>query len=310
MSSFHKSVRHEIEQSRIIDGVALSHTIDAEVSDAIFRLEQECGQRPHLAVVVVGEDPASHIYVANKVKRCRKVGIESRKIQLAANVSQETLLGAVEELSTDKSVHGILLQLPLPQGMDAREIIHAIDPAKDVDGFHPLNFGRFMAGLDHALAPCTPQGCLRLLQTEISDFQGKDATVIGCSNIVGKPMAELLLQQGCSVTSVHHLSHDIEGKCRAADIIVAAAGAPQLVKASWVKPGAVVIDVGINRLRDLGKKPGIVGDVDFEEVRKVASAITPVPGGVGPLTISYLLVNTVRAFNNQLGVFSDEQLKL
>jgi methylenetetrahydrofolate dehydrogenase (NADP+)/methenyltetrahydrofolate cyclohydrolase len=158
-----------------------------------------------------------------------------------------------------------------------------------------------MAGSDQALAPCTPQGCLRLLKTEVKEFKGLDATVIGCSNIVGKPMAELLLQQGCSVTSVHHLSHDIEGKCRAADIIVAAAGSPHLVKAEWVKPGAIVIDVGINRLTDLGKKSGVVGDVDFDAVSEVAGAITPVPGGVGPLTIAYLLVNTLKAFALQMG---------
>lgn len=287
--------------SRIIDGVALAAQIDKEVSKAIQRLRTSHGHVPRLCVVIVGDDPASAIYVNNKIKRCAKVGIESNKIALPSDIDQETLIREIRSLSADESVHGILLQLPLPEGLNAHEIIHEIAPQKDVDGFHPINFGRFMAGSDRALAPCTPQGCLRLLKTQIKDFHGLDATVIGCSNIVGKPMAELLLQQGCSVTSVHHLSHDIEGKCRAADIIVAAAGSPHLVKGKWVKPGAIVIDVGINRLRDLGKKSGIVGDVDFEEVSQVASAITPVPGGVGPLTIAYLLVNTVKAFAMQMG---------
>lgn len=289
-------------QAQIICGKTLAAVIDEEVKEAIASLRTSFGKTPKLTVVVVGDDPASAIYVNNKVKRCRKVGIESEKLALDANISQAELIQVIRDLSVDPETHGILLQLPLPNGMNAREILHEIAPEKDVDGFHPLNFGSFMAGSQDALAPCTPQGCLRLLKTVIDDFHGKDATVIGCSNIVGKPMAELLLQQGCSVTSVHHLSHDIEGKVRAADIIVAAAGSPHLVKADWVKPGAVVIDVGINRLRDLGNgKSGIVGDVDFEAVSKVASAITPVPGGVGPLTISYLLVNTVRAFAHQIG---------
>ncbi|QUS56528.1 bifunctional 5,10-methylenetetrahydrofolate dehydrogenase/5,10-methenyltetrahydrofolate cyclohydrolase [Pseudovibrio brasiliensis] len=289
-------------QAQIICGKTLAAVIDEEVKEAIASLHASFGKTPKLTVVVVGDDPASAIYVNNKVKRCRKVGIESEKLALDANIFQAELTQVIRDLSADPDTHGILLQLPLPNGMNAREILHEIAPEKDVDGFHPLNFGSFMAGSQDALAPCTPQGCLRLLKTVIDDFHGKDATVIGCSNIVGKPMAELLLQQGCSVTSVHHLSHDIEGKVRAADIIVAAAGSPHLVKADWVKPGAVVIDVGINRLRDLGDgKSGIVGDVDFEAVSKVASAITPVPGGVGPLTISYLLVNTVRAFAHQIG---------
>ncbi|MCT4655177.1 MAG: bifunctional methylenetetrahydrofolate dehydrogenase/methenyltetrahydrofolate cyclohydrolase [Cohaesibacter sp.] len=299
-----------MQEARIIDGVALAAQIDEEVTAVVSQLEEKSGKRPHLAVVVVGEDPASQIYVANKVRRCKKVGIDSKELRYSADLSEAELLSIIDDLSNDDDIHGILLQLPLPKGMDTHKVIHAINPAKDVDGFHPLNFGRFMAGLDHALAPCTPQGCLRLLRMVVDDFEGKDATVIGCSNIVGKPMAELLLQQGCSVTSVHHLSRDIEGKCRAADIIVAAAGSPHLVKADWVKPGAVIIDVGINRLRDLGKGSGIVGDVDFDEVKKVASAITPVPGGVGPQTISYLLVNTVRAFNNQLDIVPDEKLGL
>ncbi|KZK84517.1 Bifunctional protein FolD protein [Pseudovibrio sp. Ad13] len=289
-------------QAQIICGKTLAAVIDEEVKEAVASLYTSFGKTPKLTVVVVGDDPASTIYVNNKVKRCRKVGIESQKLALDANITLADLTQVIRDLSAEPETHGILLQLPLPNGMNARKILHEIAPEKDVDGFHPLNFGNFMAGAQDALAPCTPQGCLRLLKTVIDDFHGKDATVIGCSNIVGKPMAELLLQQGCSVTSVHHLSHDIEGKVRAADIIVAAAGSPHLVKANWVKPGAVVIDVGINRLRDLGNgKSGIVGDVDFGAVSKIASAITPVPGGVGPLTISYLLVNTVRAFAHQIG---------
>ncbi len=290
-----------MSKARVIDGVALAARIDSEVSQHIFNLRDRYGKVPRLCVVVVGDDPASAIYVNNKIKRCARVGIESQKVALDVTIDQETLVAEIRRLSADESIHGILLQLPLPEGLDARSIIHEIAPNKDVDGFHPINFGSFMAGSDQALAPCTPQGCLRLLKTEVKEFKGLDATVIGCSNIVGKPMAELLLQQGCSVTSVHHLSHDIEGKCRAADIIVAAAGSPHLVKAEWVKPGAIVIDVGINRLTDLGKKSGVVGDVDFDAVSEVAGAITPVPGGVGPLTIAYLLVNTLKAFALQMG---------
>ncbi|KZL05317.1 Bifunctional protein FolD protein [Pseudovibrio sp. Ad14] len=219
-------------QAQIICGKTLAAVIDEEVKEAIASLHTSFGKTPKLTVVVVGDDPASAIYVNNKVKRCRKVGIESEKLALDANITLADLTQVIRDLSAEPETHGILLQLPLPKRMNARKILHEIAPEKDVDGFHPLYFESFMAGAQDALAPCTPQGCLRLLKTVIDDFHGKDATVIGCSNIVGKPMAELLLQQGCSVTSVHHLSHDIEGKVRAADIIVAAAGAPHLVKAN------------------------------------------------------------------------------
>ncbi len=247
------------------------------------------GVEPHLAVVLVGEDPASQIYVRNKEKGCERVGIRSTVICLPAETSQETLEKQVRALSADAGVHGILVQLPLPAPLREEPVLALIDPAKDVDGFHPINVGRLMSGMP-ALTPCTPKGCMALLEHYGISAAGKEAVVIGRSNIVGKPMAMLLLQANATVTVCHSRTADLDAHCRRADILVAAIGKAKFVTADMVKPGATVIDVGINRVD--GK---VVGDVDFEAVSQVAGAITPVPGGVGKMTIAMLLANTLEA---------------
>lgn len=276
----------------LIDGKACAAAVIREVSVEVKALK-DVGIDPGLAVVLVGSDPASQVYVRNKVLRAEETGIHSVEHKLAADTSQTALLTLIERLNADPQVHGILVQLPLPGHIDENCILQAVDPLKDVDGFHSENVGGLSQGRN-VLTPCTPAGCMRLLKETCGDLSGQHAVVIGRSNIVGKPMAALLLQANCSVTVVHSRSHNIRELCRQADIVIAAVGRPQMVDASWLKPGAVVIDVGINRIEQDGKSR-LVGDVDFDSVKATASAITPVPGGVGPMTIAYLMKNTVTA---------------
>lgn len=258
---------------------------------------QQQGVQPGLAVVLIGEDPASQVYVRNKVLRAEEVGIYSLEYKLPTDTTQEDLLALIESLNNDPTIHGILVQLPLPADMDETQVLESINPLKDVDGFHSSNVGGLSQGRK-VLTPCTPAGCMRLLQDTCGNLTGLHAVVVGRSNIVGKPMAALLLQANCSVTLVHSRSRDIERLCRDADILVAAVGQPQMIKRDWIKPGAVVIDVGINRIAtEDGTR--LVGDVDYEDVYDQAAAITPVPGGVGPMTIAMLMQNTLLATKMQ-----------
>ncbi|MEL0623898.1 bifunctional methylenetetrahydrofolate dehydrogenase/methenyltetrahydrofolate cyclohydrolase FolD [Marinomonas arenicola] len=282
----------------IIDGKVISAQLLEQVAADVIEFKAKHGITPGLAVVLVGDDPASQVYVRNKVQRAEQVGIRSIKHRLDANVSQETLNDLVAELNADPEIHGILVQLPLPKHLDEDEIVDAIAPSKDVDGFHSLNVAALATGKP-GLVPCTPQGSMTMLRQTLGDLTGLHAVVIGRSNIVGKPMAALLLQANCTVTMVHSRTRDIASVCRQADILVAAVGLPKLVNADWVKPGATVIDVGINvEMLDGVRK--LCGDVDFESVSKVAGAITPVPGGVGPMTIANLLANTLQAAQAQM----------
>lgn len=282
--------------AQLIDGKAVAAQVVAEVRDEVSALRAQ-GIEPALAVVLVGDDPASHVYVRNKVLRAEEVGIRSLEHRLPADCSAEQLLAVVAALNTDTAVNGILVQLPLPAHIDENRVLQAIDPAKDVDGFHSENVGGLSQGRP-VLTPCTPAGCMRLLKQTCGDLRGKHAVVIGRSNIVGKPMAALLLQADCTVTVVHSRSLNPQALCRQADIVIAAVGRPRMIDASWIKPGAVVIDVGINRIEEDGKSR-LVGDVDFASVAAVASAITPVPGGVGPMTIALLMQNTLTAARQQ-----------
>lgn len=278
--------------ARDIDGKAISALVLDEVRAEVQALATQ-QVFPALAVLLVGEDPASEVYVRNKLLRAKDVGIRSLEYRLAQDASQQQVLALIAQLNADATVNGILVQLPLPAHIDEQAVIHTIDPIKDVDGFHRENVGGLVQGIE-VLTPCTPSGCMRLLYETCGDLSGLHAVVIGRSNIVGKPMATLLLQANCSVSVVHSRSRDAAALCRLADIVVAAVGRPQLIDASWLKPGAVVIDVGINRINtDTGTR--LVGDVDYASARTVASAITPVPGGVGPMTIAYLLKNTLIA---------------
>jgi methylenetetrahydrofolate dehydrogenase (NADP+)/methenyltetrahydrofolate cyclohydrolase len=281
----------------IIDGKAAALALRERVAAEVARLEADHNLQPGLAVVLVGEDPASQVYVRNKGRQTVEAGMLSHTHRLEASTSEAELLALVAELNADPTVHGILVQLPLPEHIDAQRVIEAIDPAKDVDGFHPINAGGLATGDPMALVPCTPFGCLLLLQARFPEgLAGQNAVVIGRSNIVGKPMAQLLLQQSCTVTIAHSKTRDLPAVCRAADILVAAVGRPEMIRADWVKRDAVVIDVGINRVEVPGQEKGrLVGDVAFEEVCEIASAVTPVPGGVGPMTIACLLRNTVVA---------------
>ena len=276
----------------LIDGKAASARVLQEVRDQVAGLQQMDIQ-PTLAVILVGHDPASQVYVRNKILRAEEVGIRSLEHRLPSDTSTEQLLNLIANLNADRSVHGILLQLPLPAHMDELRALQAIEPAKDVDGFHSDNVGGLSQGRK-VLTPCTPSGCLYLLQQTLGSLAGKHAVVIGRSNIVGKPMAALLLQADCSVTVLHSRSHNPQALCRQADIVIAAVGRPRLIDAHWLKPGAVVIDVGINRIDDDGRSR-LVGDVDFASALSTVSAITPVPGGVGPMTIAFLMKNTVTA---------------
>jgi methylenetetrahydrofolate dehydrogenase (NADP+)/methenyltetrahydrofolate cyclohydrolase len=278
----------------IIDGKARAQALRAEVAAKVERLKAGCGVTPGLSVVLVGEDPASQIYVRNKAAATRAAGMLSLEHKLGADTTQAALLALIGDLNRRQDVHGILVQLPLPAHIDARKVIEAVDPAKDADGFHPLNAGRLASG-GNAIVPCTPAGCLMLLKSVQADLAGARAVVIGRSNIVGKPMAQLLLNENCTVTIAHSHTRDLPALAREADILVAAAGRAQMVKGSWIKPGAVVIDVGIQRVPAGEGKTRLVGDVAFAEAAEVAGAITPVPGGVGPMTIACLLQNTLEA---------------
>jgi len=274
----------------IIDGKAFAAQLRARVAEGVAQAKTQHGFTPGLAVVLVGDDPASEVYVRNKKKMTVEVGMHSFDYHLPVSSTRAEILAKVQELNANPDVDGILVQLPLPRKEDENIVIDAIDPAKDVDGFHVINTGLLATGQD-GLVPCTPLGCLMLLKDRLGDLAGKHAVVIGRSNIVGKPMAALLLNESCTVTTVHSKTKEIEAITCQADILVAAVGRANMVKAGWVKPGATVIDVGINRGED-GK---LVGDVDFDAVKEVAGAITPVPGGVGPMTIACLLHNTLKA---------------
>lgn len=282
--------------AHIIDGKAFAAKLRLRIAEEVEELHKQ-DIKPGLAVVLVGEDPASEVYVRNKGKQALEVNMASFVHKLPETTTQETLLALIEKLNTDTSVHGILVQLPLPDQIDADTVINAINPNKDVDGFHPENVGRFATG-GKGIIPCTPLGCLLLLKDQLGDLSGKNATVLGRSNIVGKPMSTLLLNENCTVTTAHSRTQNLAQECRRADILVVAVGRPEMVKGDWIKPGATVIDVGINRIEDK-EKSRLVGDVAFASANEVAGAITPVPGGVGPMTIACLLLNTLTAAMRQ-----------
>lgn len=292
----------DVKQKNIIDGKAFADKLCQDLALEVAQLKKHYKLAPCIAVILVGEDPASQVYVRNKIKRCEQLGILSIEHRLDTSTSQTALLDLIADLNADQKVHGILCQLPVPDHINDGAILAAIDSKKDVDGFHIENVGALTVGAPQLL-PCTPLGSLMLLQDRLGDLSGKHAVIIGRSNIVGKPMALLLLQQNCTVTIVHSRTRNIEELCQQADIIVAAVGRPHFVKASWVKPGAAVIDVGINRIEENGESR-LVGDVDFKNVADKTSAITPVPGGVGPMTIACLMHNTVTAAKQQSGIDS------
>ena len=277
-----------------IDGKAFAQGLRARVGEAISVLQRDHSLTPGLAVVLVGEDPASQVYVRNKGKQTLEAGMNSYEHKLSETTGQEELLALITKLNDDPNVHGILVQLPLPSQIDSHAVINAIDPDKDVDGFHLINVGRLATGAP-GLVPCTPLGCMMLLKDELKELTGKNAVVVGRSNIVGKPMSALLLAESCTVTTAHSRTQDLPGVCREADILVAAVGRPEMIPGDWIKPGATVIDVGINRVEGDEGKTRLVGDVDYASAQTVAGAITPVPGGVGPMTIACLLRNTVQA---------------
>ena len=284
----------------IIDGKAFAQGLRERVAQQVANFRAAAGRAPGLAVVLVGEDPASAVYVRNKHKATVAAGMESFEHKLPADTSQADLIALVDTLNADPAVDGILVQLPLPGHIDERAVITRIDPDKDVDGFHPVNAGRLATGLN-GFVPCTPLGCLMLLKDQLGDLAGLDAVVIGRSNIVGKPMAQLLIKESCTVTVAHSKTRDLSSVVKRADIVVAAVGRAEMVKGEWIKPGATVIDVGINRTEQ-----GLVGDVDFAGALSVADAVTPVPGGVGPMTIAVLLRNTLVSAHRRAGVAYDK----
>lgn len=290
-----------VHADKIIDGKAFAAALRERISRAAAELKEAHGLTPGLAVVLVGDDPASQVYVRNKGKQTQEAGMASFEHRLPESTTQEELLDLVGQLNRDPAVHGILVQLPLPKQIDSAAVLDAIDPAKDVDGFHVINAGRLATG-QAALVPCTPLGCLLLLKDRLGDLSGKRAVVVGRSNIVGKPMAQLLLAENCTVTVAHSRTQDLAAECRRADILVAAVGRPEMIRGDWIAPGATVIDVGINRIEGPDGKGRLVGDVAFEEAVEVAGAITPVPGGVGPMTIACLLANTLTAACRANGV--------
>ncbi len=286
----------------IIDGKAFAAGLRARLSGQVAKLKQAHGITPGLAVVLVGENPASQVYVRNKNKQTLEAGMNSFEHRPPDSIGEAELVALVEELNQDPKVHGILVQLPLPSQVSSQAVIGNIDPAKDVDGFHTINAGLLAVG-GEGMVPCTPLGCMMLIKSVLGDdISGQRALVLGRSNIVGKPMAHLLLAQSCTVTIAHSRTRDLPGECQRADILVAAVGRPRMVKGDWVKPGATVIDVGINRIDTGDGKTKLVGDVDFDAVRERAGAVTPVPGGVGPMTIACLLLNTLTAACRQHGV--------
>ena len=274
----------------IIDGKKIAETLRQKLKKEIIEIKSSFKSVPGLTVILIGEDPASKIYVKNKEKFSKEIGINSEVIKYPENIKEKEVLSKIIELNKNKKVSGILVQLPLPKHINKQKVIETVLPEKDVDGFHPINVGNLSSGYDSKI-PCTPLGCLILLKEVEKNLSGKHAVVIGRSNLNGKPMAQLLLKENCTVTITHSKTKDLKSQCNKADIIIAAVGKPKLVKGDWVKKNAIVIDVGINKTTD-----GIVGDVDFNEVSKVAKAITPVPGGVGPMTIACLLRNTVECF--------------
>ncbi len=293
-----------MSEAKIVDGKAFAANLRKSLARRVGVLKEKHGLVPGLAVVLVGEDPASQIYVRNKAKQTVEVGFQSFEHKLDANTPEADLLALVEKLNGDEAVHGILVQLPLPGHIDSQKVLDSIDPAKDVDGFHAINIGRLWSGME-ALVPCTPLGCSLMLKDTLGDLSGLNTVIVGRSNIVGKPMAALLIKESCTVTICHSRTKDLAGVCREADILVAAVGRAEMVRGDWIKPGATVIDVGINRVDAPEKGEGktrLVGDVAFDEASQVAGAITPVPGGVGPMTIACLLVNTLSAACRQHGL--------
>ncbi len=293
-----------MSQAKIIDGKAFAAKLRESLARRAAVLKQEHGLTPGLAVVLVGEDPASQVYVRNKAKQTVEVGYQSFEHKLNVETPGADLLALVAKLNQDDAVNGILVQLPLPDHIDSQKVLDSIDPAKDVDGFHAINIGRLWSGMD-ALVPCTPLGCSLMLKDTLGDLSGLNAVIVGRSNIVGKPMAALLIKESCTVTICHSRTKDLPAVCREADILVAAVGRAEMVRGDWIKPGTTVIDVGINRVDAPEKGEGktrLVGDVAFDEAVEVAGAITPVPGGVGPMTIACLLVNTMTAACRQHGL--------
>ncbi len=279
--------------AQIIDGAAQAAALRQRVGAEVQRLRASAGVTPGLAVVLVGSDPASQVYVKSKSRLARETGITPIDHSLPEKTGQTELLALIAKLNADAAVHGILVQLPLPPHIDSGTVLQSISPRKDVDGFHPINVGLLATGNpDKAFVPCTPLGCLMLLKSQLGNLSGLNAVVVGRSNIVGKPMAQLLVNESCTVTIAHSRTRDIAGHCRQADILVAAVGKPHMVRGSWIKPGACVIDVGINRLAGADGKSRLAGDVAFDEAAEIAGSITPVPGGVGPMTIACLLANT------------------
>jgi methylenetetrahydrofolate dehydrogenase (NADP+)/methenyltetrahydrofolate cyclohydrolase len=299
----------ETHGAALIDGKAFAEALRTRIGEGAAAFARYAARRPGLAVVLVGDDPASQVYVGAKGKACEAAGIASFEHRLPADTSEAALLSLVERLNQDEAVDGILVQMPLPQGLDDQAIIAAINPDKDVDGFHVINAGRLAVG-QAGFIPCTPLGCMMLLKDRLGDLSGLDAVVIGRSNIVGKPMAQLLLDANATVTIAHSRTKNLADIVRRADIVIAAVGRPEMIRADWIKPGATVIDVGINRLApEPGKERGrLVGDVAFAEAREVAGAITPVPGGVGPMTIAVLLRNTLVAAHAHAGLPAPEGL--
>lgn len=292
--------------AQVIDGKAFAEGLRERVAKVAATFEAAAGRKAGLAVVLVGEDPASQVYVRNKGKQTLACGMESFEHKLPADTSEADLLALVEKLNADPAVDGILVQLPLPAQMDEQKVIATINPDKDVDGFHVVNVGRLATGAQ-GFVPCTPLGCVMLLKDQLGSLSGLEAVVIGRSNIVGKPMAQLLLAESCTVTVAHSRTTDLPDVVRRADIVVAAVGRPEMVKGEWIKPGATVIDVGINRVAGAEEgKTRLVGDVDYASVAQVAGAITPVPGGVGPMTIAVLLRNTIVAAHRNAGIVLDE----
>jgi methylenetetrahydrofolate dehydrogenase (NADP+)/methenyltetrahydrofolate cyclohydrolase len=285
----------------IIDGKSIAAELRSGIADIVRTMQREHAITPGLAVVLLGDDAASQVYVRNKGQQARDAGMNSFIHRLPAQTPQGELLALIGKLNADPLVNGILVQLPLPPHIDERSVLHLIAPEKDVDGFHPLNVGALVTGED-CLVPCTPLGCVMLLKRQLGKLAGLKAVVIGRSNIVGKPVAQLLLREDCTVTIAHSRTRDLPEECRRADILVAAVGRPKMVAGSWIKPGATVIDVGINRVVGSDGKSRLVGDVDFDAALKVAGAITPVPGGVGPMTIACLLQNTLNATRRQHGL--------
>jgi methylenetetrahydrofolate dehydrogenase (NADP+)/methenyltetrahydrofolate cyclohydrolase len=288
-------------QSRVIDGKAVAADVRAGVARDVAALKAGHGLTPGLAVVLVGDDPASKVYVKNKGEQTKEAGMNSWEYRLPAETSEAEILAVVEKLNNDPAVNGILVQLPLPKHVNAERVLNTIDPNKDVDGFHPVNVGRLWIG-ERTLVPCTPTGSVILAKTVQPNLSGMNAVVIGRSNIVGKPVAALLLRENCTVTVAHSRTRNIESVVKGADLLIAAVGIPEMVKGDWVKPGAIVIDVGINRVPSANGKTKLVGDCDYESCAQVAGAITPVPGGVGPMTIACLLQNTVEAAKIQRGI--------